>query len=244
MKIKTYLDNVVDDEHITYISVKQKHIKIYPLLQKFHNEDKKKIIDFPEYIKHEYILDALKSPNGQAKTFGGLYVQNMLGGNIFRISINNVEYFESTTIETEEHIINIDFINNTIEFENTNKNQLNPQLYRKYEIVQKECHDLLKKYNVVSNFTFVNPFAARYAKIGYYSLSLMVTHYHIDTLEILKLFKLCGKKDHNLFRVVNKSLIVYLLNGRQISSKNRTSLHKSTHRLFVKINGKEAGENF
>jgi len=239
MRINTYHLHPSGVVFARRLTIRKKHINVYPELRRLYNIDKNFIMESPNGTIHDDVIDAFNSPNGKAKTFGGLYIQNILGGNEFLLSINDVEYFETQTIAFEDHLIEINFEQHYVAFHRVSRYEENSDVKsvnNQSNSNNKENYmKLLKQYKVVSNFTYITNFATKFVKVGYYSLPTMTTHYHIDNLRIFNLMKMCGK-DSDLFPIVNKSLLISLMSGKSIPDKKRSLLHKEILKYYEEVN--------
>jgi len=96
MKIKVTRKEVIREKDYKIISitspidVTEEHLFTFSALQEMYDTfGSDAVFEVPKYITKEDVYDALNSPNGKAKTFGGLYVQDFLGGNRFQIRTRN-----------------------------------------------------------------------------------------------------------------------------------------------------------
>jgi len=230
MKIKVLVYKAKDYGCVTYIDVTEDHLFKFFQLQKMYNSSSDSIFEMPDYIFERDVLDALNSPNGKAKTFRGLYTQDFLGGNIFRVKMKNVSdngnvsYKEYTKSDQPEGIladedILVDYDNSTIYFKEYSSERklrseietnFNTRIVSDFKIVYKNEHlcgfdiDILSVLQNKLEGINMGDINLRDSVIKDFDIQ---QHYRIDK-QNFKLMKLCGK-DSPLYVVIINMLYRY-----------------------------------
>ena len=164
------------------IDVSKENIFNFIQLQQMYDVNPDCDFELPDHFLEEDISDALNSPNGEAKTFPGLYLQDFLCGNIFRLTIDNIE-INNNIVKYNDVELSINFDKFIIRYDRN----FNFDLKRIKTNFPKYCQGFHKK---------------RYCQIVY-SLDLYKS-FSVDERS-LYFMKLCGK-NNVLFETALRSI--------------------------------------
>lgn len=191
------------------IDVTDNHIWIYFGLQEMYDMfGTNFVFEMPNFILEEDVIDALNSKNGEAKTFPGLYVQDFLKGNIFRIKIDGEE-IHSNNVKINSIQLRIDFDACTI---------------------RSNVEEMINNSRIETNFphqytTFTSEYNEyRYDTIGWIPAQTI-------NERNLSFMQLCGR-DSNLYRIVIKSILNFFKIKKPLSVPENIHYEIYSNSLF------------